>query len=140
LSDVNFVPGLDLTGLVLEIGSHADKPGYCAMEACALYCGEPKTDHPRCASATLGAFVRRINDWSAYARRELVSRIPKLAVSADKDAVHAARRARLLADRALETAKRRPAAAAAARAAAARAADKEWAYALETLDLALELA
>jgi hypothetical protein len=47
----------------LAIGAHfADKDKMCAMEAVAFVAGEPWSDHPKCASRVIGAFMRNWND------------------------------------------------------------------------------
>ena len=49
--------------LMLAYGGHT-KPedGMCAMEAVAWIAGERWSDHPKCASPVIGAFMRRWND------------------------------------------------------------------------------
>jgi hypothetical protein len=57
------VKKLDLENLVLKSGSHSSPAaGMCVMEAVAFVAGEPHSDHPECASAVIGAFMRTWND------------------------------------------------------------------------------
>lgn len=75
---------LDLDTLFLAAGAH-DSPqdGMCVLEAVAYLAGEPHTDHPRCASPVIGAFLRAWNDALADAdRQELKRYIGRLVGSA----------------------------------------------------------
>lgn len=75
---------LELDTLVLDEGSHSSPDeGMCVMEAVAFVAGEPFSDHPACASPTIGAFLRSWNDaLDDDARQELKSYIPRLVGSA----------------------------------------------------------
>ena len=56
-------PSLDLDTLTLSRGGHQAGGGeFCVMEAVAFIAGEPWTDHPKCASRVIGAFMRSWND------------------------------------------------------------------------------
>ena len=47
----------------LKSGSHSGPDeGACIMEAVAFVAGEPWSDHPRCVSPVIGAFLRNWND------------------------------------------------------------------------------
>lgn len=47
----------------LSAGAHDGiEDGACAMEAVAFITGEPWSDHPKCASPVIGAFMRAWND------------------------------------------------------------------------------
>ncbi len=44
-------------------GSHRDRSnGMCVMEVAAWVAGEPHSDHPKCVSKVIGAFMRNWND------------------------------------------------------------------------------
>jgi hypothetical protein len=54
---------LDLETLVLDRGKHkSPADGMCALEAASLIAGEPFSDHPRCVSPVIAAFMRRWDD------------------------------------------------------------------------------
>ena len=60
---MTIVNPLDPSTLTLKHGKHHDPAdGMCAMEAAAYMAGEPFTDHPRCVSRVIGAFMRSWND------------------------------------------------------------------------------
>jgi hypothetical protein len=46
----------------LERGSHSPDGRACIMEAAAYIAGEPWSDHPKCVSPAIGAFLRSWND------------------------------------------------------------------------------
>ena len=49
--------------LILGKGSHSSlDAGACVMEAVSFVAGEPWSDHPKCASKVIGAFMRTWND------------------------------------------------------------------------------
>jgi len=53
----------NLETLTLSAGSHpSPDAGACVMEAVSFVAGEPWSDHPVCASAVIGAFLRSWND------------------------------------------------------------------------------
>lgn len=63
MTDTTIVRDLDLDNLVLKSGGHTDgSDEFCVMEAVAYVAGEPWSDHPKCASQTIGAFARSFND------------------------------------------------------------------------------
>src|SRR5262245_59049191 len=52
-----------LETLVIAKGSHGSKEaGGCVMEWTSYLAGEPWSDHPRCVSPVIAAFLRRWND------------------------------------------------------------------------------
>jgi hypothetical protein len=52
-----------LDTLILDRGAHTSfEEGACIMEAVAFVADEPFSDHPKCASPILGAFLRAWND------------------------------------------------------------------------------
>jgi hypothetical protein len=77
---------LDLTAVHLGKGSHAAitdtlaNRQACVMEAVAFVAGEPWSDHPTCASTTIGTFLRSWNDTLDDDTRDrlLVPLIPRL--------------------------------------------------------------
>lgn len=68
----------DLDGLGDLVDVHA-----CVMEAVAFVAGEPWSDHPQCASSTIGAYLRAWNDsLPDDDRQQLKQYIPRLVGSA----------------------------------------------------------
>jgi hypothetical protein len=55
----------------LSPGSHHDpEAGMCVMELASMLAGERFSDHPRCASPIIGAFLRTYNDLLPDERRQ----------------------------------------------------------------------
>lgn len=53
----------DLAGITLMRGGHRrPADGLCAMEAAALFAGEPHSDAPDCACSAIGKYVIPVND------------------------------------------------------------------------------
>jgi hypothetical protein len=69
-----------LDSLVLLHGNHDSREaGVCVMEAAAWMAGEPHTDHPKCVSRILAAFLRRWNDdLDEAGRQKLKPYIPRV--------------------------------------------------------------
>jgi hypothetical protein len=66
-------PPLDIDTLTLSRGGHQAGDGqYCVMEAVAFIAGEPWTDHPKCASRVVGAFMRSWNDGLDDEQRQML--------------------------------------------------------------------
>jgi len=60
---VPYFPKTEPAAIRLSPDRHASRDdGMCAMELTAWLAGEPHSDHPRCASEILAAYVRRLND------------------------------------------------------------------------------
>ncbi len=82
--------------LPLGSGSHKNfDDGMCVMEAVAYVAGEPFSDHPKCASPVLSAFLRQFNDRlpNDKLRTELLGPlVPKLVGSKASPAVEEKRR------------------------------------------------
>jgi hypothetical protein len=54
---------INLATIHLAEGDHPDRSGdLCVMEAVAYFADEPHSDHPRCVSPAIGAFLRSWND------------------------------------------------------------------------------
>ena len=80
---------LDLDHISLGAGCHQPPDptpvdgGLCVMEAVAWVAGEPWSDHPKCASPVVGAFLRSWNDTlNDDDRQNLKQYIPRLVGSA----------------------------------------------------------
>jgi hypothetical protein len=70
---------LDLSTLVLHQGGHTPDSTFCVMEAVAFVSGEKWSDHPKCASVVIGAFLRAWNDgMNDQDRQMLKPLIPRL--------------------------------------------------------------
>src|SRR5262245_38350706 len=72
-----FRKGLDvekfISSLNLKHGSHSTPDeGMCALEAVAFVSGEKHSDHPKCASKVIGAFLRSWNDSLNDGRRQML--------------------------------------------------------------------
>jgi hypothetical protein len=95
------IPGADeyLSRLRLGSGSHASiESGACIMEAVSVVSGEPFSDHPKCASRVIGAFLRVWNDDLPDAQRQMLKPyVAKVVGTADGQDVETAR-ARLVQD------------------------------------------
>jgi pyruvate/2-oxoglutarate dehydrogenase complex dihydrolipoamide acyltransferase (E2) component len=62
-----------MSGIFLQSGSHPNlKAGGCVMEFAAWVAGEPHSDHPKCVSPVIGAFMRRLNDRLSDERRQVL--------------------------------------------------------------------
>lgn len=88
-----------LSRLHLRAGPHlSPEDGMCAMEAAAHVGGEAHSDHPRCVSGIVGAFLRGWNDSLPDADRQTlrpyIPRVLNTAAGADVEAT----RARLVQD------------------------------------------
>jgi hypothetical protein len=59
---VTIVNPLDLDSLALDKGAHDPGAAMCVMEAVAYVAGEEWSDHPKCASPVISAFMRSWND------------------------------------------------------------------------------
>jgi hypothetical protein len=59
---VTIVNPLDLDSLTLDKGAHDPGAAMCVMEAVAYVAGEEWSDHPKCASPVISAFMRSWND------------------------------------------------------------------------------
>ena len=72
------LPTLDQ--IELKQGCHRSfEAGACAMEAVAYLAGEPHSDHPKCASPVISAFMRDWNDsLDDEGRQKLKPYLPKL--------------------------------------------------------------
>jgi hypothetical protein len=70
----------ELDGLMLTKGAHSSwEEGACVMEAVAYVAGEPFSDHPKCASPVIAAFLRSWNDdLDDETRQRLKPYIPRL--------------------------------------------------------------
>jgi hypothetical protein len=54
---------IDLNAITLSEGAHAPDSGQgCALEWVSVLAGEPWSDHPKCTSPVIAAFVRRWSD------------------------------------------------------------------------------
>lgn len=53
---------IDLTKIVLKSGGHTPDGEYCVMELAAFIAEEPWSDHPKCVSPVIAAFLRSWND------------------------------------------------------------------------------
>ncbi len=73
---------IDIDTVTLARGAHGDSksPGeWCVMEAAAYFAHEPWSDHPKCVSPVIGAFLRRWNDdLDDEGRQKLVPYIAKV--------------------------------------------------------------
>ena len=61
---------LDLRTVKLDRGAHSPDGEFCFMEAAAYIAGEEWTDHPKCVSSVIGAFLRSWNDSLADKTRQ----------------------------------------------------------------------
>lgn len=62
----------------LTAGAHEAGTGFCFLEACAWYVGEPHTAHPVSVSPLLAALGRMANDWYGDGpRQELLRLVPR---------------------------------------------------------------
>jgi hypothetical protein len=80
---------IDLDNVVLSYGAH-DSPdgGTCIMEVVSMIAGEPFSDHPECASPTLGRFLRDWNDaLDDDERQNLLQYAPRLVNSRGSDEI-----------------------------------------------------
>ncbi len=83
---------LDLDTLILKSGAHSPDGEFCVMEAVAFVAGEPWSDHPKCASQVIGAFMRYWNDaLDGEGRQKLKPYIPRLVDSKGTRAVESKR-------------------------------------------------
>ena len=75
--------------LILGRGSHSSmEAGACVMEAVSFVAGEPWSDHPKCASKVIGAFMRTWNDdLDDAGRQKLKPYIVKLVGTAASEAI-----------------------------------------------------
>jgi hypothetical protein len=80
-------------------GSHDSiDEGGCAMEWASYLAGEPHSDHPKCVSKVIGAFVRSWNDALPHDKRQILKdRIPRLLGTAGSEEIED-RRAWLVTD------------------------------------------
>jgi hypothetical protein len=78
-----------LDNLFLGRGSHKDiDDGCCLMEAVSFVAGEPWSDHPKCASPVIGAFMRRWqDDLGDDPRQTLKPYVPRLVGSKGSDEI-----------------------------------------------------
>jgi len=88
-----------LEALTLTVGSHSSRTdGVCAMEAVAWLAGEPHSDHPKCVSPCIGAFLRKWNDVTDEAGRQILKPyLPKVVGTVGKQSDET-RRAWMLTD------------------------------------------
>jgi hypothetical protein len=89
-------PTLELDTLVLKAGGHKPPTDgdleMCVMEAVAYVANEPWSDHPKCASEVIGAFLRRWNDdLDDEGRQMLKPFIPRLVGTAASAGVESRR-------------------------------------------------
>lgn len=70
----------ELDELHLDGGAHGTfEEGHCALEVVAWLAGEEHSDHPKCASPVIGAFMRRWNDdLDDEGRQRLKPYLPRL--------------------------------------------------------------
>lgn len=72
---------LKLNEITLEGGGHgAGSKQFCAMEALAYVAGERHSDHPVCASDTIGYFMRASNDYMTDVERQKLKAVIPLVV------------------------------------------------------------
>ena len=71
--------GMD-AGVTLSRGTHSSiKQGACVMELASYLAGETWSDHPRCVSPVIGAFLRRWNDdLDDTVRQRLLAYAPRI--------------------------------------------------------------
>ena len=69
---------VDLDAIILESGSHRPDHTFCVMELAAYIAEEPWSDHPKCVSRVIGAFLR---SWNDSASRESRQRLKPFALT-----------------------------------------------------------